>query len=142
MWQCDLDLPHGFDPGDGIRLRTCGQAPTKKEADARACRLALTRLLMTRPGQVVLRPAHWTVSPEKLLANMPGDDDPHQPLPVHVYERRTQLARDAESERYVDPPQVWESRAADLLRQILRCHGCGRCRLAGLALGYSPIFFS
>ena len=122
-WRCVLDLPNSFEPGDGLRLVTEVEAATKEAADEEACRLAFSRLLMERPGQVVLRPAHWKVSLDELMAKISLPGGPHQALPVHVNARRAQLAREAASERYTDTQAVWESRVADLLRQILRRHG-------------------
>ena len=46
-----------------------------------------------------------------------------QALPLRVNPRRGQLATEAASERDVDPPDVWASRVADLLREVLRTHG-------------------
>ena len=43
-------------------------------------------------------------------------------LPVHVRARRSQLAREAASERHVDTNEVWVGRVADLLRQIPQRH--------------------
>ena len=39
-----------------IKLHGCN---IKEAATEQACRLAFSRLLMERPGLVVLRPAHW-----------------------------------------------------------------------------------
>jgi len=117
-----LDLPNSFEPGDGLRLVTEGEGATKEAASEQACRLAFTRLLMERPGLVVLRPAHWKVSLDELMANISLPGEWHQALPVHVRARRSQLAREAASERYVDANEVWKGRVADLLRQILRRH--------------------
>ena len=58
-WRCVLDLPNSFEPGDGLQLVTEGDGATKEAASEQACRLAFSRLLMERPGLIVLRPAHW-----------------------------------------------------------------------------------
>ena len=71
----------------------------------------------------MLHPHQWTVLPNELLAHMPGLVESHQALPAHVNPRREKLATEAASERTVDPPDVWASRAADLLREVLRTHG-------------------
>ena len=60
-WRCVLDLPNSFEPGDGLRLVIEGEGATKEAASEQACRLAFTRLLMERPGLVVLRPVYWKV---------------------------------------------------------------------------------
>ena len=99
LWQCVLVLPDSFTPGDGMELRTCGEGGTRKEADECACRLAVARLLLQRPGKVVLRPADWKVWPETMLAGFPGGHGEHEALPVQVKERIVQLAAEAGSER-------------------------------------------
>ena len=121
-WQCVLDLPNSFTKGDGIRLRVSSEAPTKREADEHARRLAFAHLLMARPGQVVLRPAHWNVSIDDLLGNMPDSLPPHQVLPVHVNAKRARMEGESAAERLSDPPAVWEGRAVELLREIINRH--------------------
>ena len=122
-WQCVLDLPNSFTKDDGIRLRVSSEAPTKNKADEHACRLAFTHLLMENPGQVVLRPAHWNVSIEDLLSNMPDSVPPHQALPVHVNAQRTRMDGESAAERFSAFPFVWEGRAVELLREIINHHG-------------------
>ena len=70
-------------------------------------------------GQVVLRPAHWNVSIDDLLANMPDSVPSHQALPVHVDAKRARMDGESAAERFSDPPHVWEGRVVDLLREIL-----------------------
>ena len=123
VWRCVLTLPNSFAPGDGLQLVTEGEGATKDAASEHACRLAFSRLLMASPENVVLHPHQWTVLPNELLAHMPGLVESHQALPVHVNPRREKLATEAASERTVDPPDVWASRVADLLREVLRKHG-------------------
>ena len=79
----------------------------------------------------MLRPAHWKVSLHDLMENisLPGGC---VALPVHVRARRSQLASEAASERYVDTNEVWVGRVADLLRQILQRHG-GRFNLSRIS---------
>ena len=122
-WQCVLDLPNSFTKDDGIRLCVSSEAPTKNKADQDTCRLAFTLLLMQNPGQVVLRPAHWNVSIENLLANMPDSVPPHQALPVHVNAKRARMDGESAAEQLSDPPHVWEGRIVELLREILNRHG-------------------
>ena len=83
-WRCSLDLPHSFTPCDGRRLEATGYGKTKDEASEVACRRVMAVLLMTCPGDVVLRPAHWRISPSSLVEGLPGTDTVHQALPVHV----------------------------------------------------------
>ena len=124
VWRCVLDLPNSFEPGDGLRVVTEGEADTKDAASDAACRCAFSRLLIDNPEKVVLRPTHWNVSVDELMAHISRLlMEPHQALPVHVKKRKAQFSREAASERYTDTPEVWESRVADLLREILRCHG-------------------
>ena len=75
------------------------------------------------PGQVVLRPPHWTVSIEDLLGNMPDSVPPHQALPVHVNAQSTRMGGESAAERFSASPFVWEGRVVELLREILNCHG-------------------
>ena len=77
-------MANSFAAGDGIRNQTFAEGSSKTEASELVCRKALARLLLADPSQVVLRPAHWTVSPDELLAGMPGVEPGHQALPVHV----------------------------------------------------------
>ena len=76
-WHCTLDLPNSFSPGDGCQLHAEGEGRTNNDASEHACRSALAQLLVRSPSQVVLRPGQWLVSPEGLLANMPGIDPAH-----------------------------------------------------------------
>ena len=79
-WRCSLDLPHSFTPCDGRRLEVTGYGKTKKEASEVVCRRAMAVLLMTCPGDVVLRPPHWRISPSSLVKGLPGTDTAHQAL--------------------------------------------------------------
>ena len=119
-WRCTSDLPNSFAPQDGLRLCVSSEAPTKNEADQHTCRLAFIHLLMVNPGEVVLRPKHWNVPIDDLLANMPESVPPHQALPVHV---RARMNSESATERWSDPPDVWKGRVAQLLRDILNSHG-------------------
>ena len=122
-WKCVLKLPNSFTKGDGIQLCVSSEAPTRNEADEHACRLAFTHLLMRRPSDVVLRPPHWDVSIVDLLENMPTSLPAHQALPVHVNVKRARMVGESAVERFSDPPDVWEGRAVELLREILTYHG-------------------
>ena len=92
LWQCTLRLPHSFAAGDGRELAATGSATTRKAADEDACCAAMAKLLMKDPGNVVLRPKHWLVSPTVLLkglamiTNHGGDVVMHQPLAVRTNE--------------------------------------------------------
>ena len=79
-WRCSLDLPHSFTPCDGRRLEVTGYGKTNKEASEVVCRRAMAVLLMTSPGDVVLRPPHWWISPSSLVKGLPGTDTAHQAL--------------------------------------------------------------
>ncbi|CAK0883674.1 unnamed protein product, partial [Prorocentrum cordatum] len=71
-WRCTLTLPSSFAPGDGRRLVAIGESETKNEASELACLRAVASLVIKNPGQVVLRPVHWKVTPDVLVANLPG----------------------------------------------------------------------
>ena len=122
FWQCVLDLPNSFTKNDGIRLRVSSEATTKAKADADACRLAFTHLLMENPDQVVLRPPHWNVSVDDLFINMPETLPAHQALPVHVNRNRVRMAGESATERYSHDPKEWEGRVVALLNEIITCH--------------------
>ena len=124
VWRCVLDLPNSFEPGDGLRVVTEGEADTKDAASDKACRCTFSRLLIDNPEKVVLRPTHWNVSVDELMAHISTLlMESHQALPVHVDARRAQLESEAASERYTDTQAVWERNVADVLRDSLRRHG-------------------
>ena len=118
-WRCSLDLPNSFTPTDGRRLQTEGYATTKDEASELACRRAVTLLLMMEPSQVVLRPAHWRISPSALLEGLPFTHTVHQALPVHVAPRSLQAGVEAGR---LTAAEV-NDRVAALLRWCLTAHG-------------------
>ena len=74
---------------------------------------------MTEPSQVVLRPAHWGISPSALLEGLPGTETVHQALPVHVPARSREAGVEAEK---LTAAEV-DDRVADVLRQCLNAHG-------------------
>ena len=118
-WRCSLDLPNSFTPTDGRRLQTEGYGTTKDEASELACRRAVALLLMMEPSQVVLRPAHWRISPSALLEGLPGTHTVHQALPVHVAPRSLQAGVEAGR---LTAAEV-NDRVAALLRWCLTAHG-------------------
>ena len=118
-WRCSLDLPNSFTPTDGRRLQTEGYATTKDEASELACRRAVALLLMMEPSQVVLRPAHWRISPSALLEGLPCTHTVHQALPVHVAPRSLQAGVEAGR---LTAAEV-NDRVAALLRRCLTAHG-------------------
>ena len=118
-WRCSLDLPNSFTPTDGRRLQTEGYATTKDEASELACRRAVALLLMMEPSQVVLRPAHWRISPSALLEGLPFTHTAHQALPVHVAPRSLQAGVEAGR---LTAAEV-NDRVAALLRSCLTAHG-------------------
>ena len=118
-WRCSLDLPNSFTPTDGRRLQTEGYATTKNEASELACRRAVALLLMMEPSQVVLRPAHWRISPSALLEGLPCTHTVHQALPVHVAPRSLQAGVEAGR---LTAAEV-NDRVAALLRWCLTAHG-------------------
>ena len=95
---------------------------------------------MENPGQVILRPAHWNVSIEDLLGNMPDSVPPHQALPVHVNAKRARMDGESAAERNSAFPFVWEGRVVELLRDILTHHGGSfdPSRISHKAMGRAP----
>ena len=71
---------------------------------------------MRNPSQVVLRPGQWKVSPEDLLAKMPGIDPVHQALPVHVRAR----SHVSGTEAATLSPDERDGRVADVVRECLQ----------------------
>ena len=116
VWECTLDVPHSFARGDGLRVQTNGQGASKDEASEVACLRAVAHLISARPSQFLLRPKHWAVSPEDLLAHLPGADAGHQALPVHIPAR----LRDAGDE--ATTPDA-DARMVALVRWCLDAHG-------------------
>ena len=68
LWRCAMDLRNNFAPNDGLQLQNLVRLPHK--------------------GRGVVRPKHWNISINDLLAGMPGTDIVvHHALPVHVAAR-------------------------------------------------------
>ena len=122
FWECSLDLPNSYAKDDGIRLCVTSEGSTQELADENACRLAFAHLLMDSPGLVVLRPKHWNIPSQELLDKMPVAVPPPQALPVHVNPKQVKMKREAGTQRYTDPADVWSEQVAKVLREILRTH--------------------
>ena len=116
---CILDMPNSFASSDGRRLQAQGSGNNEKEASENACRQAVAKLLLMEPAGVVLRPAHWKISPNELLAALPGADTVHQALPVHVPAR---ISASGEEAATLSQAEI-DDRVAEILRQCLRAHG-------------------
>ena len=116
---CILDMPNSFAKSDGRRLQAQGSGNNEKEASENACRQAVAKLLLMEPAEVVLRPVHWKMSPDELLAGLPGADTVHQALPVHVPARTSASGEDAAT---LSQAEI-DDRVAESLRQCLRAHG-------------------
>ena len=119
FWRCILQLPNSFQPNDGRRLEAIGEGCSKDDASEDACRKAMAKLLYEDPSNVVLRPKHWKLSPDELIASLPVSRGSHQALPVHISARQknagAQAALLSESER--------ADLIADLIRLCLNTHG-------------------
>ena len=119
LWRCILQLPNSFQPDDGRRLEAVGEGRTKDDASEDACRKALAKLLYEEPSNVVLRPKHWKLPPDQLVASLPLSRGSHQALPVHISARQeyagTQAAVLSESES--------ADLVTDLIRLCLNTHG-------------------
>ena len=89
---------------------------------------------------MILRPLHWNVPTAQLLAHMPECVPPHQALPVHVNAKRARMEDESGAERSSNPPNVWESRVEELLREILNRHGGSfdPSRISHKAMGRAP----
>ena len=118
-WRCSLDLPNSFSPGDGRRVQVEAEGNTKEEASEKACRLAMARLLVADSSQVILRPKHWNVSPDALLAQMPGNGEARQALPAATRKR----SQASGSEGATLGPAERDARVADVVRDCLRLYG-------------------
>ena len=115
-WECALDLPNSFAIGDGLAVQTSGTGASKQEASEVACLRAVARLISANPSAFVLRPTHWTVSPDELLTHLPGAHAGHQPLPVHIPARASASGEEAAT------PDA-EARIVALLCECLDAHG-------------------
>ena len=114
-------MPNSFAPDDGLQLQAEGEGWTKNAASENACRRAMAQLLLTNPSEVVLRPIHWKVGVDELLAAMPGKpvDGNQKALPVHVSARKADAGVDAKALC----PAVRDARVSDILRHVLQSHG-------------------
>ena len=142
-WRCSLDLPNSFAPGDGRVLHAVGEGGTKEEASEHACRQAMAQLLLADPSQVVLRPKHWTISPDALLEGLPEAGYAwNQALPVHVPARLGEAGAEAAP---LSVDEVSE-RATDIIKQCLNAHGGSfdpsqiSHKLMGLLPGEEPMY--
>ena len=133
---CILDMPNSYASGDGRRLQAQGSGNNENEASENACRQAVAKLLLMEPAEVVLRPAHWKISPDELLAGLPGADTVHQALPVHVPARTSASGEDAAT---LSQAEI-DDRVAEILRQCLRAHGGSfdPSKISHRALGLGP----
>ena len=133
VWECTLDLPHSFAAGDGLSVQTSGQGASKDEASEVACLRAVAHLISARPSRFLLRPKHWAVTPQELLAHLPGADAGHQALPVHIPAR----LRDAGEE--ATTPDA-DARMVALVRRCLDAHGgeFDPSRISSKLMGLDP----
>ena len=118
FWRCILQLPNSFQPNDGRRLESVGEGHTKEDASEDACRKAFAKLLYAEPSNVVLRPKHWKIAPDEVVASLPRSRRSHQALPVHISARQenagAQAAVLSRSER--------DAHVTDLIRLCLNTH--------------------
>ena len=115
-WLCTLTLPNSFAAGDGRRVVVTGEGTSKNEASELACLRAVASLISESPKDFLLRPGHWKVSPDQLVANLPGADAGHQALPVHAPARLRGAGEEADT---LDA----DARMVALLQQCLDAHG-------------------
>ena len=114
-----MDLPNSFAPNDGLRLQVRGQASTKEAASEIACHCAMASLLIAKPSQAVLRPKHWNISLDALVAGLLPADAVHQVLPVHV---RSARRNDDAAHARLSPAEV-ECEVSNIIRRCLIAHG-------------------
>jgi hypothetical protein len=121
-WRCSLRLPNSFTPGDGFELFTTGAGSTRTDASNDACHTAMAILLLRDASKVVLRPKHWKVTPDELIAGLPGAQLlAHQALPVHVHPRSLQGAEGAEGDSM--SPTERDEAVAQIIERCLISHG-------------------
>ena len=135
-WRCTLTLPNSFAPEEGHRVVVTGESPSKDAASELACQRAVVSLISESPNDFLLRPGHWTVSPDQLVANLPGADAGHQALPVHAPVRVGEAGAAVAS---LPEDQVSE-RVTDIIKQCLRAHGGSfdPSQISHKLLGLSP----
>ena len=133
---CTLDMPNSYASSDGRRLQAQGSGNNEKEASENACRQAVAKLLFVEPAKVVLRPAHWNISTDELVAGLPGADTVYQALPVHVPGRTSTSGEDAAT---LSDAEI-DDRVAEILRECLRAHGGSfdPSKISHRALGLGP----
>ena len=95
------------------------EGETKDKASENACRQAFAHLMMTNASQVVLRPKHWIIPIEDVVAGLPIPSGLHQALPVHF--RR--MTAEANAMGATLEPHERDRLAAELVRQCLTAHG-------------------
>ena len=117
VWHCTLRLPNSFTPTDGLEVLTVGVGDSKDAASDEACLTAFATLLCRDPSQVILRPAHWKVPLDDLMAEVNGilSREDHA-LPVHERSMLGGAAGDAMS--VADRDEA----VSQLLRLVLRTH--------------------
>jgi hypothetical protein len=114
--RCRLTLPNSFAPGDGLVLDAVGVGSSQNQASQNACRRALAMLLCANPRQVVLRPCHWAISIDDLMAALPGGG--HQALPVHVRNGDAEAGQEGD----LLGPDRTHARVERILREALIKH--------------------
>jgi hypothetical protein len=115
-----LRMPHSFAAGDNKAFIIECEGESKVEASEKACRQAIARLMLENASQVLLRPKHWTIPIQDVVAGLPHPPGLHQALPVHV---RRPLSAEGNALGSTLEPDERDSRAAELVRQCLMAHG-------------------
>ena len=97
VWRCILRLPNSFHPTDGLEVLTEGVDADQSRASEQACVKAFAILLCLDPSQVLLRPKHWMISIDELVAEVNGilhRDREDQALPVQTMSATTSTRMD------------------------------------------------
>ena len=121
-WRCTLTSPNSCAAGDGRRVVVTGEGASKTAASELVDLRAVASLINESPSEFLLRPAHWKVPPDELVANLPRADPAsgghHQPaLPVHTAPARLRGAGSG-----ADAPDA-DARLAAHVRDCLKTHG-------------------
>ena len=123
MHSCRLVLENSYAPEDGMVVRAECNAFTRRAADEYVCYDIFAQLCNSRDclHKVVLRPAHWKVPIEALLADIGLLVNPwetYQPLAVHYSAGAATFAG-----ALANVPEANLERTAELIRLCLRAHG-------------------
>ena len=70
-WTCTFVLPNSFAPGDQLKTEAIGEGDTRDDAQEDACLWMMVKLFAHDPSRVLVRPKHWRITIDELVANIP-----------------------------------------------------------------------